>query len=64
MKEIATIGIDLERNVFQIHGVEMQGRTVLILSAFGCRGWVDLASFTGGSRWVGHSSSGGCWSPR
>lgn len=29
MKEIATIGIDLAKNVFQIHGVDMQGRTVL-----------------------------------
>jgi transposase len=29
MSEITTIGLDLARHVFQVHGIDAQGRTVL-----------------------------------
>ncbi|PHM49190.1 hypothetical protein [Xenorhabdus miraniensis] len=33
--EITTIGIDLAKNVFQVHGIDAQGKTVL---KNGCKG--------------------------
>jgi transposase len=31
MKEVSTIGLDLAKNVFQVHGVDGSGKTVIRL---------------------------------
>src|SRR5215213_7115288 len=44
MGEITTVGLDLAKNVFQVHGVDAEGATVLRKRFGGRRCWRSSAS--------------------
>src|SRR2546430_5043117 len=45
MSEITTIGLDLAKHVFQVHGIDAQGTTVLISDCGAGKCWRSSAAF-------------------
>jgi hypothetical protein len=46
-RHITTLGIDMAKNVFQLHGVDARGRAVLSADAHGQRPWNTNFSTSG-----------------
>jgi hypothetical protein len=44
--EVSTIGLDLAKNVFQVHGVDKEGIVVVRKVLWTCNGFVPVTSFT------------------
>ena len=47
MNEITTIGLDLAKHVFQVHGVDAEGTTVLRKQLLGRSCWHSSADYRG-----------------
>jgi hypothetical protein len=45
MKEITTIGLDLAKQIFQVHGAEADGSPVVSRSCVGPTCWISSRSF-------------------
>ncbi len=60
MNEVTTIGLDLAKNVFQVHGVDASGRVLIRRQLGRRRAWINLGELKRDliDLWIGKRTAG------